>query len=318
MNVLVTGGAGFIGSHVCEALLNRGDFVICVDDFNDYYEPKIKKENIKNCLKNSKFKLYAYDIRNLDDLRKIFNENKIDRIVHLAGRVGVRNSIKDPLLYESTNVHGTLNLLELAREFKTGNFVFGSSSSVYGANKKVPFNESDSTDNVISPYAATKKAGELLCKVYSRLYGLKIICLRLFTVYGPRGRPDMIPYNFTKLVSDNKEIKKYGNGTSKRDYTYITDVVDGILKALDSDSDFEIINFGNSNAVELNYFISLIEKNLGKKAKIKPMEEQPGDMLVTYADISKAKKLLGWEPKIRIEEGMKKMAEWLKENEKKN
>ena len=315
-NVLVTGGAGFIGSHVCDALLARNDAVICVDDFNDYYDPKIKKNNIANCLNNPKFKLSIIDIRAFGKLKEIFLKNKIDKIIHLAARTGVRASLKNPFLYEGTNLRGTINLLELAKEFKIKNFIFGSSSSVYGINKKIPFSETDSADSPISPYAATKESCELMCHTYHHIYGLKITCLRLFTVYGPRGRPDMAPYKFTRLINEGKEIERYGNGSSKRDYTYVSDIVDGVIKALDKELDFEIINLGNSDAIELNYFISLIEKSLGKKVKIKQIGAQPGDVPITYADISKAKSLLDWEPKVKIEEGIEKFVEWFGENKK--
>ena len=312
MKILVTGGAGFIGSNICEALLKKGHFVICIDNFNSYYNPKIKKENIKNCLKNKRFKLYKKDVTNFKDLKEIFQKNKIDKIIHLAARAGVRASIKNPLLYEKVNVRGTLNLLEVAKDHNIKNFIFGSSSSVYGNNKKVPFSESDMVDNPISPYAATKKAGELICYVYSQIYGIPTTCLRFFTVYGPRGRPDMVPYKFTKLINEGKMIDVYGEGDTSRDYTYIDDIVNGVIRALNSNLKYEIINLGNSNTVKLKYFISLIEKELGKKAKIKKLPIQPGDVKRTYADISKAKKILGYKPKVKIEEGIKEFVKWYK------
>ena len=312
MKILVTGGAGFIGSHVCEALVNRGDNVVCVDDFNDYYEPKVKENNIKELMKNSNFKLYRADIRYFNSLNGIFEKETFDRVVHLAARAGVRPSIKNPLLYEEVNVKGTINLLELSRKYKIKNFVFGSSSSVYGINKKVPFSESDEVNDIISPYAATKRAAELMCNVYHRLYGLKITCLRFFTVYGPRGRPDMAPHKFTKLIDEGKEVQVYGTTASKRDYTYIADIVDGIIVAVDKDLPFEIINLGNSKTVELKHLISVIENLVGKKAKIKQLPEQPGDVPLTYADISKARKLLGYAPKASIENGMGLFVEWYK------
>lgn len=312
MNILVTGGAGFIGSHVCDALLDKGQNVICIDDFNNYYDPQTKENNLKSALKNPKFKLYKEDIRNFDGLKKIFKENKIDKIIHLAARAGVRASIKQPLLYEEVNVKGTLNLLELAKEFNIKDFYFGSSSSVYGIQKKIPFSEQHNT-SPISPYAVTKKKAEQLCHKYHNLYGLNIICLRFFTVYGPRNRPDMAMYKFTKFISEGKEIEMFGDGTSKRDYTYITDIVSGILNALDKKLGFEIINLGNNKAIELKYFISLIEKELGKKSKIKKLPEQQGDVPLTYANISKAKKTLNYEPKVKIEEGVKLFVRWFNE-----
>jgi UDP-glucuronate 4-epimerase len=312
--ILVTGGAGFIGSHVCEKLLEKNYKVICIDNFNDFYSPKVKEENLKECLKDNNFVLYREDITNFEGLKKIFEENKIDKIIHLAARAGVRFSITDPVLYEKVNIKGTINLLELAKEFKIKKFIFGSSSSIYGVNKKVPFSEDDKVENQISPYGASKRAGEMYCRVYHKLFGLKITCLRFFTVYGPRGRPDMAPYKFTKLISEAKEIKMYGDGSSKRDYTFVTDIVDGVIAASEKDFDFEIINLGDSNPIELKYFISLFEKNLGKKAKIKQLPMQPGDVPVTFADISKAEKLLNYRPKVKIEEGIKLLVEWFKEN----
>ncbi len=312
MGILVTGGAGFIGSHVCEALLEKGISVACIDNFNDYYNPEFKEENISKCLKNRNFKLHRIDITNIEDLRAIFKKNRIEKIVHLAARAGVRSSIEQPLLYENVNVLGTLNMLIMAKEFEAENFVFGSSSSIYGNTKNIPFSESEKTDSPVSPYAATKKSGELMCHAYSHMYNIPITCLRLFTVYGPRGRPDMAPYKFTELIYKNKELEMFGDGKTKRDYTYIKDIVDGILAAVDKEFKFEIINLGNSKPVELRQFISIIEENLGKRAKIKKMPLQPGEVDVTYADVKKAKRLLAWKPKIRVEDGMKKFIEWYK------
>lgn len=310
--MLVTGGAGFIGSHVCEALLKRNDSVICVDNFDPYYDVKIKEDNIKTFLGNSNFKLYREDILNFEKLKEIFKNNKIEKIAHIAAKAGVRPSIKDPVGFERVNILGTINLLELAKEFKIKNFVFGSSSSVYGNNKKIPFSETDNVDNPISPYAATKKSAELWCSYYHNLYKIPITCLRFFTCYGLRGRPDMAPYKFTKLINEGKELPMYGDGTTKRDYTYITDILDGVLVALDKNFDFEIINLGNSKTTELKKFIELIEDLLGKKAIIKQLPMQPGDVIMTYADITKAKKLLNYEPKVNVKEGIKKFIEWFK------
>ena len=312
MKVLVTGGAGFIGSHVADALLSRGDKVICIDDFNDYYNPEQKEANISMAMENENFVLYRGDIRDYGFLHRVFSKEMPDKVIHLAARAGVRLSIKQPLLYEEVNVKGTLSMLELAKDFKVKNFVFASSSSIYGVNKKIPFSEEDRVDNQISPYAVTKRAGELLCRSYHGLYGMNISCLRLFTVYGPRGRPDMAPYKFTKLIDEGKELEMYGDGTTMRDYTFIADIVSGFAAALDKDYGFEIFNLGNSQTVELKYFISVIEGLLGKKARIirKPM--QPGDVPITYADVSKAKKMLGYNPKTSAEEGMKKFIDWYK------
>ena len=307
--ILITGCAGFIGSHLTERLLEKSK-VVGIDNFDDYYDPKIKEENVSNFLDNPNFTLYREDIRNFDEIKKVFEENKINKVVHLAAKAGIRASIKNPLLYQDVNVRGTSNLLKLAKDFKVKNFVFSSSSSVYG-NEKIPFSE-DSETNPISPYGTSKKAAELECKKFHDSYGLKVTCLRFFTVYGPRGRPDMAPYKFTRLIDEGNEIQMYGDGTSKRDYTYVADIVEGIIQALEKNLDFEIINLGCSEPVELKRFISLIEKNLGKKAMINQVEMQPGDMKETYADASKARKLLNWKPKINIEEGIKLFTDWYK------
>ena len=314
MKLLVTGCAGFIGSHVAEALLKRGDSIIGVDDLNDYYDVKKKEKNLEILKKHSEFTFYKEDIRNYKELKKIFDKEKPDKVVHIAARAGVRPSIKDPLLYQDVNVRGTLNLLDLAKDYKVKSFVFASSSSIYGNNKKIPFSETDNVDNPISPYAATKKAAELLCHTYHHLYNMKITCLRFFTVYGPRGRPDMAPYKFTKLIIEGKPIPRFGDGTTKRDYTYISDIVKGVVAAIDKELDFEIINLGNNKPVVLNEFIRVIEKATGKKAIIKEMPTQPGDVNITYADISKAQKLLGYKPETSIEQGMKKFVDWYKNN----
>lgn len=309
MSYLITGGAGFIGSHLIDGLLEKGYSVICLDNFDPYYNPQLKRENIKHNLGKENFKLVEADVRDKKALRKTFKENDIEKIVHLAAKVGVRPSIKEPMLYEDVNVRGTLNLLELCREFKVENFIFGSSSSVYGNTEKIPFSEDD-VPKPISPYGASKRSAELLCHVYNSLYNTPITCLRFFTVYGPKQRPDMAIHKFTRLMSGGKRIEMYGNGSSKRDYTYIDDVVDGVLSTLDKRFDFEVFNLGNSRPVDLQHLISLIEKRLGKKAKIKQMLEQPGDVAITCADISKARKLLGYSPKVKLEDGIKRFVEW--------
>ena len=310
MIILITGGAGFIGSHLSRALLDKGDEVICIDNFNDYYSPEIKEANVKGFRDN--YTLYRADITDMKALKEIFSRHRIDKIVHLAARAGVRPSIEQPLLYEEVNIRGTMNLLECAREFKVQQFIFGSSSSVYGENRKTPFSEKDPVDFPISPYAATKKAGELLCYTYHKLYGIKITCLRFFTVYGPGGRPDMAIYKFTRLISEQKPIEMYGNGETKRDYTYISDIIDGIMAAVDKVFDYEIINLGDSNPVELRKLIELIEHNLKTKAQINRKPMQPGDVSITYADIERASNLLNYKPKIKIEEGIRKFVEWYK------
>lgn len=310
MRTLVTGVAGFIGSCTAKELLKQGHSVIGIDNFNDYYNPEFKKENIKDL----KIKLHTIDVRDYLKLEQIFKENKIDKVVHLAAMVGVRPSIINPFIYEDVNIKGTLNLLELARINNIQKFIFASSSSVYGNMDKVPFSEEDAANSQISPYAMTKKAGELLCHTYSSLYKISAICLRFFTVYGPAGRPDMAPYKFIDRIANDKEIEMYGDGSTKRDYTYVTDVVFGILKSMELDSDYEIINLGCGNPIKLKDFIKTIEKNLGKKAMIAQKEMQQGDVKQTYADISKARKLLSYNPKINIEEGIKIFCDWYMKN----
>jgi len=319
MKILITGGAGFIGSHLCDRVLELNNEVICVDSLNKYYNPEIKKNNIKHNLKNRNFIFVRADITDKNQIEKVFRKYKIDKVVHLAARAGVRPSIENPEIYIRTNILGTLNLLELCRKYKIKSFVFGSSSSVYGNNKKIPFSETDKTDNIMSPYAATKRTAEFFCRQYSSMYGINIICLRFFTVYGPRGRPDMAPFLFTKAIDEGKKIKMYGDGTSRRDYTFVSDIVGGIISALQLDyrkSGFEIINLGDSRTVELKEFISIIEKTTGKKAIIEKLPLQKGDVPVTYADISKAKKLLNYKPKVSIEKGMEIFVGWYKKNKK--
>ncbi len=310
MKILVTGGAGFIGSSVAEKLLARGDEVVVIDCFDEFYDPKIKRRNIEAALKNPAYKLVEGDIRDLELLKGLFRREKFDRVFHLAARAGVRPSIADPLLYEDVNVRGTMNLLEAARENSLPGFIFASSSSIYGNNKKVPFSETDFVDNPVSPYAATKKACELVCHTYHHLYGLNISCLRFFTVYGPRQRPEMAIHKFTRLIDQGKPVPMFGDGSSRRDYTYIDDIADGVIKAIDANFAFEIFNIGESRTTELRTLIELIEKNLGKKAIIEQLPDQPGDVEVTYADITKSKKMLGYNPRTKVEEGVPKFVEW--------
>lgn len=314
-NILVTGGAGFIGSHLVRRVLSEKAWnVSVIDNFNDFYSPEIKRQNIASFLNDSHFKLYKNDICDDESLREIFNENKFDVIVHLAARAGVRPSLEQPKLYAETNINGTLNLLEMAREFGVKQFVFGSSSSVYGERCKVPFSENDKVAEPISPYAATKIAGEMLCHTYSHLYKIRTICLRFFTVYGASQRPDLAIHKFAKLIAEDKPIPVYGDGTSKRDYTYIDDIIQGVRAAIDyDDSLHEVINLGESQTIELNELISLLEKNLGKKAAIDKKPLQPGDVPQTFADISKAKELLNYDPQTKIQEGIKKFVQWFKQ-----
>jgi UDP-glucuronate 4-epimerase len=311
MKILITGGAGFIGSHLAKKLIERGDKVVLIDNFDDYYNPKLKYDRVKNLLKGLKFKLYKGDIRNYKLLQKIFANEKIDKMIHLAAMAGVRSSLENPFLYEDVNVRGTINLLELAVKHKIKNFVFASSSSVYGNNKKTPFSENDPVDRPISPYAATKKSCELTAHIYSHIYGLNVTALRYFTVYGPWGRPDMAYFKFADLIFKGKPIEVYNYGKMLRDFTYIDDVVSGTIKVLDRIARYEIINIGADKPEKLSYFIKVLEKNLGKSAKKKYLPMQPGDVYQTVADVRKLRRL-GWKPTTKIEEGLKKFVEWYK------
>jgi len=313
-HILVTGGAGFIGSHLVDRLLGEGGWnVTVVDDFNDFYDPSIKRENISAHLANPAFKVIEADIRDRSALERAFANASYDCIAHLAARAGVRPSLRQPRLYVETNVNGTLNLLELARASGVRQFIFGSSSSVYGINLKVPFSEDDPIFHTISPYAATKAAGELLCHSYAHLYDLRIVCLRFFTVYGARQRPDLAIHKFAKLISAGKAIPVFGDGTTRRDYTYIDDIISGVRAAIDYDaSKYEIINLGESRTVELRELISLLEKTLDLRAEIDRQPRQPGDVPQTFADITKARRLLGYNPQTQIEAGIAKFVEWFR------
>ena len=312
MKILVTGGAGFIGSHVVQALLNRGDEVVVVDNINDYYDVQLKKDRLKMILQEVTF--YEVDIADLEGMRKVFFDNKIDQVCHLAAQAGVRYSLENPFAYEKANNVGTLNILELMKEFGVKDLVYASSSSVYGGNKKTPFSVEDNVDRPVSLYAATKKYNELIAHVYHHLYGLNCLGLRFFTVYGPLGRPDMALFKFTKAILEDKPIDVYNFGNMKRDFTFITDIVDGVVRSLDrvSEVKYSVLNLGNSNTVQLNRFIEIIEKELGKKAERNLMPLQPGDVPETFADIEKTKEVLSWEPKVGIEEGIKKFIDWYK------
>jgi UDP-glucuronate 4-epimerase len=311
-NILITGGAGFIGSHLVDRLLAEGDWhVTVVDDFNNFYRPEIKRENIAAHLSDPGFRLIEADIRNRDALAKVFTEANFDCIVHLAARAGVRPSLEEPELYAETNINGTLNLLQLARATDVKHFVFGSSSSVYGINAKVPFSEDDQIRQPISPYAATKAAGELLCHTYSHLYGLRCVCLRFFTVYGARQRPDLAIHKFAKLISEGRPIPIFGDGTTRRDYTYVDDIIAGVRTAIEyRASDYEVINLGESRTVELSELIALLEKELQKKAIIDRQPLQPGDVPQTFADITKARTLLNYNPQTPIEDGIRQFIQW--------
>jgi len=312
MKILVTGIAGFIGSHTADALLKRGDEVVGIDNFNDYYDPKIKEDRVKRLKKSYKFSPYREDISNYKAIDGIIKKERPDKICHLAAQAGVRHSLENPFLYLKSNIDGTLVMLETARHNKIKDFIYASSSSVYGGNKKVPFSEEDRVDTPISLYATTKKANELMAHTYHKLFGLNTTGLRFFTVYGPYGRPDMALFIFTKNILEGQPIEIFNHGKMKRDFTYVDDIVSGIVASLDKSYPCEIFNLGNSNTVDLMYFIERIEKELGKKAIKKMMPMQKGDVAETFADISKAQKMLGFRPKTSVDEGIKKFINWYK------
>lgn len=312
MKILVTGCAGFIGSHLTDHLLKEGFDVIGIDNFNDYYDPKIKEKNLEEAKKNNHFALYREDILNFKPLEEIFKKERPQKVVHLAARAGVRASIDNPSLYAKVNVLGTVNVLKLSVDFGIKQFIFGSSSSVYGNFKRLPFSEDDPCDKIISPYGTSKRAAEFWVESFHKTYGLKSTILRFFTVYGPKGRPDMAPALFTKAILVGKSINQFGDGSSSRDYTYIDDIIDGIIKTIGIDLNFEILNLGNNHPVKLSDFIMTIEHIAGKKVKIKKLKQQPGDVVTTWAGVVKAKKLLNWEPKINLVSGLNNYFEWLR------
>ncbi|HVF50089.1 MAG TPA: GDP-mannose 4,6-dehydratase [Pyrinomonadaceae bacterium] len=313
-NILVTGGAGFIGSHLVERLLAEARWrVTVVDDFNDFYAPELKRANVAAHMGRADFRLVEADIRDRAALEGVFAETRFDCIVHLAARAGVRPSLSEPVLYAETNINGTLNLLELARASHVGQFIFGSSSSVYGINAKVPFAEEDPIRQPISPYAATKAAGELLCHTYAHLHGIRCVALRFFTVYGARQRPDLAIHKFARLIDAGRQIPVFGDGTTRRDYTYVEDIVMGVRAAIDYEASmYEAINLGESRTVELRELIALLEKELGRRAVVERKPLQPGDVPQTFADISKARRLLGYNPQTEIEEGIRRFVRWFK------
>lgn len=311
--ILITGCAGFVGSHVAEQLLKRGDKVIGIDEVNDYYNLEQKEENLNILNKYENFSFHKFDLADFDKLKQTFENETLEYIGHLAARAGVRPSINNPFIYESSNIKATLNLLELAKIHKLKNFVLASSSSVYGNCKEVPFKEDFNVDYPISPYAATKKSTELMAYAYHHLHGLNVNIIRPFTLYGPRGRPDMAPFLFPMWIEQGKPIKRFGDGTSQRDYTYIDDFVNGFISAIDTPLGYEIFNLGNANPITLNKFIETVENIVGKKAQINQLPMQAGDVEITYADTSKAERLLGYKHNVTIEEGMKKFWNWYKE-----
>lgn len=310
---LITGGAGFIGSNLTARLLSEGHEVVCVDNFDAFYDIAIKHKNISVFKDNDAYTLEEGDIRDYDFMRGLFTRHKFKQVIHLAARAGVRPSIVDPLLYNDVNIKGTLNILECLKEFKIPKMIFASSSSVYGTNKKVPFAEDDLIQKTISPYAVTKLAGEMFCHSYAHLYGISIAALRFFTVYGPSQRPEMAIHKFTDAVFKGKKIPMFGDGSSRRDYTYVEDIVEGIVASMKADFKFEIFNLGNCNTISLKDLITQIEIAAGKKAIIEQLSAQPGDVPITYADITKPKEMLGYNPQTPIEEGIVKFVNWYKE-----
>lgn len=315
---IITGGAGFIGSTLAENLLNSGEKIIIVDNFCDFYDPKLKENNITPFKNNPNCTIYRTDIRNLEEMEKIFSENSIDFIVHLAAMAGVRPSIENPLLYQQVNGDGTQILLELAKSHSIKNLALASSSSVYGNCKETPFREDMLVDFAISPYAATKKSNEVMAHVYHHLYNMNIIMMRFFTVYGPKQRPDLAINKFTRLMLNDEPIPMFGDGTTARDYTYVDDIVDGVKKIcnyLESHENiYEILNLGNNSPVSLKEMINTIAESLNKSPQITQLPMQPGDVEITYADISKAKSLIGYEPKTTFKQGINNFIKWYKEN----
>jgi UDP-glucuronate 4-epimerase len=308
--ILVTGAAGFIGSHLAERLLEQGYIVLGLDNFDDFYSPALKHKNISLLKEKPNFQLLQADICDKDMLNRIFNEQNIDIVAHLAAKAGVRPSIEQPALYQDVNIGGTINLLEASQTYQVERFIFASSSSVYGLNTQPPFSEESVINYPISPYAASKAGAELFCRTYNHLYGLPIMVLRPFTVYGPRQRPEMAIQRFTKLIDQGEEVTIFGDGTAKRDYTYVDDIVSGFEAAIISNSnDFCILNLGNGNAVELSYLIRLIEKAVGKKAKIENMPDQPGDVPITLADVTRARQILGYKSRVTIEDGISRFVQ---------
>ena len=317
MNILITGAAGFIGSHVCEHFIKDGNSVIGVDNFDDFYPIEIKELNIAPLKKSNNFHFFKEDIRDTKALIEIFYQKEVEVVIHLAAKAGVRPSIESIEQYYDVNVNGTVSLLEAMRKNDVKKMIFASSSSIYGNNTKIPFTESDPVDNPISPYASTKKSGELLCHVYHHLYNFDIACLRFFTVYGPRQRPDLAIHKFTRLIDEGKPIPFYGNGSSSRDYTYIDDIVEGIDCAINHLSGYQIFNLGESNVVTLNQLVKTIENNLGHKAILNRQPMQAGDVIKTYADISKAKSEIGYNPKYDFDTGIKEFVKWYRNIKKK-
>ena len=314
MRILITGGAGFIGSHLAERLIREGHEITVADDLNGYYSPDLKRDNLVEIGQAGSFDFVQCDVRDEERIDRLFREKRFEAVVHLAARAGVRPSLDEPLLYESVNIRGTMVLLEASRKHGVKKFVFASSSSIYGVANQSPFREDDWNTMPISPYAATKMAGERIGYVYSHLYGLSVTCLRFFTVYGPRQRPDLAIRKFTSWIDAGRPIPVYGDGSSSRDYTYVDDTVEGILAAIRYDAPFDVFNLGNSSPVSLTALIGLIESNLGKRAIIHRLPDQPGDVPTTCADITKAGQLLGYVPRTPLGAGIRKFVEWHQAN----
>ena len=310
MKILVTGGAGFIGSHLVERLLDEGHPVVCLDNFDDFYSPALKRRNLARALKHPGFRLVEGDLRDEAGMKQLFAGGKFDLVAHLAARAGVRPSVENPALYVDVNLRGTVHLLEACRNHGVRRFLFASSSSVYGNSSRVPFSEEDPVNTPISPYAATKKAGELLCHTYHHLYGMDVACLRYFTVYGPRQRPEMAIHHFTRLIDRGEEVPVYGDGTARRDFTYIDDIVQGVLAALERSRGFRVYNLGNSATVEIRELIRMIAAALGKPARVRNLPAEPGDVPVTCASIDRAAADLGFRPATPIAEGIRKFVAW--------
>ncbi len=308
--ILVTGAAGFIGSHTCDALLARGDFVAGIDCFDSFYDPAIKRRNIAGALQSNRFRLHEVDICDEAALMRVFESEKPDVVVHLAARAGVRPSLEDPNLYHRVNVIGSQHMLDACRKYKPSHLVFASSSSVYGGIKETPFRETMACDRPVSPYAATKRMNELMAHVYYRVYGLRVTLLRFFTVYGPRQRPEMAIHKFAKLIEEGRPVPMFGDGSSLRDYTYIDDIMDGVLKAIDTPFDYEIFNLGESHTTSLKELIDLLGELLGKPAKIELLPFPPSDMETTFADISRAREMLGYAPRTSMREGLAQFIAW--------
>ncbi len=311
--ILVTGGAGFIGSHLCDRLVRDGREVVCLDVFDNFYPKDQKLRNIEAMKQAESYHLYEGDIRDPAVLEELFGHHQLDAVVHLAARAGVRPSLEMPRLYTDVNVTGTATLLEHCRLYRVPRFIFGSSSSVYGNSDAVPFSESAPAADPVSPYAATKRAGELLCYTYHHLYGIDVACLRLFTVYGPRQRPEMAIHKFARLIDQGEGVPLFGDGTSSRDYTYVDDIVEGILASLEKVKGYQVLNLGRSEVVTLRELVEHLERKLGKKAKIVQQPEQPGDVRTTCADLARARRVLDYEPRVGISEGLGRFVDWYRE-----